>query len=309
MNILIVSEGAAGIQLLRALSRTDYRVIAVMASPPAQGGRDATVWSVAEQLGYPTWPAAWVKDPRLADRIRSYKIDILINIYSLFVIHREVLSAARLGCFNVHPGPLPRYAGLNSMCWAIYRGETAHGVTVHEMQPTIDTGPIVYQSLFPIKDEDTGLMLASKCMRVGVTLALQLLETAARDPGSIPRVSQDLSRREYFGREVPRGGRLDWQCPARDVVNFVRACDFAPYPSPWGCPKATLEDQQIGIAKASRTGLSAELPPGTVEHAAGSEVKVACVDEWITIHRLLIDGRSVDPDAVLKTGDRLVGGR
>jgi len=119
MNILIVSEGAAGIQLLRALSRTDYRVIAVMASPPAQGGRDATVWSIAEQLGYPTWPAAWVKDPRLADRIRSYKIDILINIYSLFVIHREVLSAARLGCFNAHPGPLPRYAGLNSMCWAI----------------------------------------------------------------------------------------------------------------------------------------------------------------------------------------------
>ena len=309
MNILIVGEGAAGIRLLRALSRTNYRVVAVMTSPPAQGGHDATVWSVAEQLGYPTWPAAWVKDPRFADRIGLHNLDILLNIYSLSVIRREILSAARLGCFNVHPGPLPRYAGLNSMCWAIYRGETAHGVTIHEMQPTIDTGPIVYQSLFPINDEDTGLVLASKCISVGVTLALQLLETAARDPGSIPRVPQDLSRREYFGREVPQGGRLDWQRPARDVVNFVRACDFAPYPAPWGCPMTTLEDQQIGIAKASWTGLPAGLPPGTVGHAAGSEVKVACVDEWITIHRLLIDGRSVEPDAVLKTGDRLVAGR
>ncbi|MBV8077193.1 MAG: hypothetical protein JO284_12380 [Planctomycetaceae bacterium] len=309
MNILIVSEGAAGIQLLRALSRTDYRVVAVMASPPAPGGRDATVWGVAEQLGYPTWPAAWVKDPRSADRIRSHDIDILINIYSIFLFHREILGATRLGCFNVHPGPLPRYAGLNSMCWAIYRGETTHGVTIHEMQPTIDTGPIVSQSLFPIEDGDTGLRLASRCIKVGVALALQLLETAARVPGSIPRVAQDLSRREYFGRGVPQGGRLDWQRPARDVVNFVRACDFAPYPSPWGCPRATLEDRQIGIAKASRTGLSAELPPGTVEHAAGSEVEVACADEWITIHRLLIDGRSVAPDAVLKTGDRLVAGR
>jgi hypothetical protein len=70
-----------------------------------------------------------------------------------------------------------------------------------------------------------------------------------------------------------------------------------------------LEDRQIDIVKASRTGRPAERPPDTVEHAAGSEVEAACADEWITIHRLLIDGRSVAPDAVLKAGDRLVAGR
>src|SRR5437588_12997623 len=57
----------------------------------------------------------------------------------------------------------------------------------------------------------------------------------------------------YFGKEIPKGGRLSWKRPAREVVNFVRACDYWPYRSPWGHPKVSFEGREIAVAKAIRT--------------------------------------------------------
>jgi methionyl-tRNA formyltransferase len=33
-----------------------------------------------------------------------------------------------------------------------------HGVTIHKMDPAIDAGPIVYQSVFPIEEEGRGFV-------------------------------------------------------------------------------------------------------------------------------------------------------
>ncbi len=65
---------------------------------------------------------------------------------------------------------------------------------------------------------------------------VRLLETAATDPAEIPAIVQDRSRWRYYGTQVPQGGRVLWSQPARDIVNFTRACDYGPFRSPWGIP-------------------------------------------------------------------------
>lgn len=309
MNVLLVGGESAGIQLLRALAQRTHRIVAVMASQSKYSGGMNGLWDAARELGYPTWPANLVRDPNFADRIRAEKVDILINIHSLFIIHPKVLEAPRIGSFNLHPGPLPRYAGLNVMSWALYRGERTHGVTLHKMQAGIDTGPIVYETVFDIQENDAALSLTAKCVREGLPLILRLLETAAVDPSAIPQVPQDLSQREYFGREVPENGRLSWSCPAREIINFVRACDYFPFRSPWGFPRAMLNGREIGAAKAALTGLVCATAPGTVGERIGSSVHVASTDEWIAISKLIIEGRYLDAVDVLKLGDRLEDGR
>jgi hypothetical protein len=88
----------------------------------------------------------------------------------------------------------------------------------------------------------------------GVPLVWRLIADAARDPSSIPALEQDLSRRRYFGREVPNGGNIVWSAAARQIVRFVRAADYSPFASPWGIPLAQLDGQPVGIAKAPLTG-------------------------------------------------------
>lgn len=304
-----MGEESAGIQTLRALAAQRHRIVAVMASPPKNSGGVATLWSAAEKLGYRTWPSKLVKDPRFAEEVRAAEVDIILNIHSLFIINKEVVDSPRIGCFNMHPGPLPRYAGLNAVSWAIYRDEKSHGVTIHKMEPGIDTGPIAYQELFDISDADTGLSLSAKCIRSGIALVLRLMETASIDPAAIPLTPQDLTKREYFGREVPHEGRLFWSLPAREIVNFIRACDFFPFPSPWGHPRATLGGKEIGVVKACLTGERSDKQPGTVGEFIEQGVKIACGDEWIVVKKLKVEGHYLNPADVLKRGGHLGDGR
>jgi methionyl-tRNA formyltransferase len=308
LNVLLVGGESAGIQALRAIARTGHRIVAVLTTSRREHARGATVADVATHFGYPVWPAKLVKDPALGDRLREEGVDLLLNVHSLFVIHAEVLRAARIGSFNLHPGPLPEYAGLNAPSWAIYRGERRHGVTVHWMAPGIDTGPIAYQSTFEISEEDTGLSVSARCVRHGLPLIERLLDTASTQPSQIPSIEQDFSRRRYFGADVPYGGKVHWTVPARELVDLVRACDYFPLVSPWGYPATRIEDRVITIVKASRTGEPCSEPPGTVGRTVDGAAMVATADEWILVHRLRVDEKYVPADDVLAPGQRLANG-
>jgi methionyl-tRNA formyltransferase len=305
MNVVLAGEESAGLQMLRALAQRKDRVVAVLTTPPKPNSAKVSLWNAARDLGLETLPAELVKDSALADRLRSQSVDLFLNVHSLHVIHEEVLKASKLGAFNLHPGPLPRYAGLNAVSWAIFRGEQNHGVTVHRIEAKIDTGPIAYQSCFPVEARDTALSLSLKCVQEGIPLVLRLLDVAATEPNSIPSIPQDLALRQYFGRDVPEQGRLSWEWPATKLINFVRACDYLPFPSPWGHPRTRLGAQEFALVKAHRTGLVCDVSPGTVGASTDSGVHVACRDEWILATKLRLAGRYVPAQEVLRSGERL----
>jgi len=240
-----------------------------------------------------------VSSPDLASRLRSADVDLLLNVHSLFLIHPSVLAAPKIGSFNLHPGPLPEYAGLNVPSWAIYRGESAHGVTLHRMDEGIDTGPVAWQVRFPIDSADTGLSVSGKCVRNGVPLILRLATVAAADPRTIPCSEQDLSRRRYFSAGPPADGRIDWAGRAEEILRFVRAADYAPFQSPWGHPHAQFAGRSVGVAKATGTGVAAADRPGTVVEWNESGAVVAAADELILVQRLWLDGRYLKPSELL----------
>ncbi len=307
MRILLVGEESAGVQVLRAVAGTGHEIVAVMTSGSAEPGRPS-LETVASSLGYEVWPARLIKDSGFAAGMPALKIDLLLNVHSMYIVPQPVLDACRIGAFNLHPGPLPRYAGLNVMSWAIYKREPSHGVTLHWMVKEIDAGDIAYEASFPIEPNDTPLLLTLKCVKAGVPLVLELVETAARNPAAIPRKKQDLSKRQYFGKEVPQDGRLFWDRPAKDIVRFVRACDYAPYPSPWGHPRTALEAREILVTKATPTGMPCGDRPGTVGQCDDSAVLVAAGDEWVAMRQVQLDGKTLKPQSVLRPGALLLAG-
>ena len=136
-----------------------------------------------------------------------------------------------------------------------------------------------------------------------------LLSTLKTDPASVPRRSQNLELREYLGAEIPEAGCLTWSRNARQVVDFVRAADYSPFPSPWGYLRATRNEQSIGVLKAAMTGEPTDAPPGTLGAADGRSIRVACGDEWISILKIRVAGKNDDASRTLKAGERLGDGR
>jgi methionyl-tRNA formyltransferase len=301
LRVVVIAEEAAGVQLVRGLLGlpTPPELVAVLTRSSAEGAERAVVYESARKLGLDVWPSSSVRSPELATRLRSAEVDLLINVHSLFLIHPSVLAAPAIGSFNLHPGPLPEYAGLNVPSWAIYEGARSHGVTLHWLDEGIDTGPIAWQERFAIESTDTGLAVSGKCVRHGIPLLLRLATVAAADARLIPREQQDLSRRKYFSAGPPAGGRIDWAQPAEEILRFVRAADYAPFDSPWGHPRTQLAGTSVGVAKAGATGVAARQPPGTVVELNDSGVVLATADELIVVQRLWLDGRYLKPQELL----------
>jgi methionyl-tRNA formyltransferase len=302
MKVLLIAEEAAGVQALRLLAGSGHEIVAVMTRGIELGAVGATVAGVASRLGYTLWPARRSQESGFPEVIRGAGVDLLLNVNTSYVLPAEVVVAPAIGSFNLHPGPLPRYAGLNAPSWAIYHGERTHGVTIHWMDQGIDTGPIAYQTELPIDEDDTGLTLSGKCIRAGLPLLHDLLVDASRH--SVPRCPQPSGPRRYYGREVPHEGRLIWTESAARVVNFIRACNYVPFASPWGFPRAYLGGREIVVLKATRTGERSDAPPGTVGPRINSDVLVAARDEWVKLRRVQI-GNSPFPAAdALRPGER-----
>ena len=303
LRVLLAGEEAAGAQTLRLLHETGQEVVGVLTGRAGAERSVGPLSSLAEQWGYRVWPARRVRDPAFADEIRAEGVELLLNVHSLYVVKREVVAAPSIGSFNVHPGPLPEYAGLNAPSWAILHGERTHGVTVHWMDAGIDTGEIAYEARFEIAPGETAFTLSAKGVRAAIPLLRKLLEAAAAEPPAIPREKQRDVPGRYFGREAPNGGRIDWSARAEQIERFVRAADYGMFASPWGAPRATLPGVgELEIVKVARTGEGADAAPGTLGAADAAGVRVACADEWLLVKKFRLAGAAGDPGRLASAG-------
>jgi UDP-4-amino-4-deoxy-L-arabinose formyltransferase/UDP-glucuronic acid dehydrogenase (UDP-4-keto-hexauronic acid decarboxylating) len=303
----LAAEESAGVQTLRLVADSVHEACVVLtASSSGDRAHGLTVAAVADELGIDRLPGAAVRDPSLAGVLRDKGVDVLLNVHSLYLVHPLVLGAPRFGGFNLHPGPLPRYAGLNTPNWALYEGEPTHGVTLHWMAPGIDTGPIAYQESFPLAAEDNGFSVSATCVREGLRLVSRLLDDLKTNPRRVPVIEQDVALRRYFGRGVPHDGWIPWTEDAVHVTGLVRACDYGPWTSPWGRARTRGNDGlEITVRRARRTGRPVADPPGTVGPCDSAEAWVAARDEWVVISRLQVAGAVTPVDLVLASGDVL----
>jgi len=85
-----------------------------------------------------------VNDPAFVARLRAAGGHVVLS-FQQGIFKRALLDTPRLACLNVHTGILPGYRGFKPVFWMQSRGEPEMGVTIHEMEESIDTGRIVVQ--------------------------------------------------------------------------------------------------------------------------------------------------------------------
>jgi methionyl-tRNA formyltransferase len=138
----------------------------------------------------------WRDIARTLDRGTSVPYDLGISVF-----YDKILPAEFIACFdrllNIHNAPLPRYRGVSPINWALKNGEASHGVTIHEITPGIDSGPIVAKleySIYPDFDEVADVY--ARALEYGWALFSQTMPILDR----IQARPQDEARATYYGR-------------------------------------------------------------------------------------------------------------
>jgi methionyl-tRNA formyltransferase len=88
------------------------------------------------------------------DRARKWEGDLVVSYLSRWVIPTSVLTRARLGGINFHPGSR-NYPGIGCVNFALYEQSADFGPVCHGMLGEVDTGTIIDESIFPVFEDDT----------------------------------------------------------------------------------------------------------------------------------------------------------
>lgn len=309
LRVLLIAEESAGVRALKALLADGCEVAAVVADPETPG---ASVWRAAGEAALARWPVERLEDVPAMIAAQG-GIDLLFNVHSLRLLPESLIRLPRVGGFNLHPGPLPEYAGLDVVSWAIYEGEREHAVTLHWLATRVDAGPIAYEARFALTPSDTAFTTYAKCAREGIPLLHQVI-ARVRAREDIPAMEQDPTRRRYYRRGAPREGWIDWHESAERIAAFSRACDYGLFPSPWGRPRTLLAGEELQVLTCSAhvdegdATAAQEAAPGTVLASDGGGVIVRAGAGVVRLGMVMLRGTRMPAHAALGTGTRLESG-
>ncbi|OIQ94420.1 bifunctional polymyxin resistance protein ArnA [mine drainage metagenome] len=165
--------------------------------------------------------------PEVEEHIRAVQPDFYFSFYYREMLKAPLLAIPKRGALNMHGSLLPKYRGRVPVNWAIIRGETETGATLHYMTEKPDNGDIVAQQAVPILPNDTAHEVFQK-VTVAAEMALNDVLPALL-AGKAQAIRQDLSKGAYFGGRKAEDGIIDWSQSAVEIHNLVRAV-APPYP-------------------------------------------------------------------------------
>lgn len=296
MRAVVFAYHNVGVRCLKVLLArgVDVALVVTHEDNPAETIWFESVAAVCQEHGIPVVTPADPATDALYETVRAASPDFIFSFYYRHMLPLRMLQLAPHGAFNMHGSLLPKYRGRVPVNWAVLRGETETGATLHEMAAKPDAGAIIAQTAVPILPDDTAYEVFGKL----TVAAEQTLWRALPDlvAGRAPRLPNDLSQGSYFGGRKPEDGKIDWHQTAQAVYNLHRAV-APPYPGAW----TTLGDTTYVIGKARLAAQSMpQLPPGLA--VVDNGMFGVCGDgRALLIHELLADGKAVSPAELQQT--------
>ncbi|HKU14391.1 MAG TPA: formyltransferase [Steroidobacteraceae bacterium] len=219
---VVFGYGDVGVRCTRVLldHRVHVKLVVTHEDDPQEQRWYASLAEFAARRDLPVI-APEKPDYRLLYRLHALKPDFIFSFYYRQLLPADFLATAARGALNMHGSLLPRFRGRAPVNWAVLRGASETGATLHYMVANPDAGDIVDQAAVPIGENDTAYDVFVRVADAAETIlarSLPLLVT-----GTASRTPQDLSQGEYCGRRRPEDGRIDWSHGAREIHNLVRA--------------------------------------------------------------------------------------
>ncbi|MDP7641332.1 MAG: methionyl-tRNA formyltransferase [Alphaproteobacteria bacterium] len=271
-EIIFMGTPDYAVPSLDALLAAGFSIKAVYCQPPRPAGRGkqprhSAVGQRAEAAGLELRMPVSLKDGAEQHALAALKADLCIVVAYGLILPPAVLAAPRLGCINAHASLLPRWRGAAPIQRAIMAGDSETGVSIMRMDEGLDTGPVLRQVRLAIEADCDAGQLHDRLAALSASLLVEVVGELCR--GEAPPATAQGAGASYAAKIDKAETRLDWNRPAPELANLVRA--LAPAPGAWfehGAARIKL----LAARAEAHDGADA---PGTVL-GAGDGLRVAC---------------------------------
>lgn len=234
---------------------------------------------------------AGANSPESLDRLREFQADLFVVAAYGQILSADLLDIPRLGAINVHASLLPKYRGAAPINYAILHGETETGVTIFQIEPRLDAGPMLGRVATPIGPKETAGDVEERLSELAVDLTLDVVNRL--EAGTAAGLPQDRSLVSKAPRMPKQMGAIDWTQPAPVVERHLRA--MQPWPKPFTFlhqPECLSLRLLILDADPSESSTGQETPPaGTVLAVDETKLLVQCGEGAIALRTLQLAGK------------------
>jgi phosphoribosylglycinamide formyltransferase-1 len=174
--------------------------------------RGAPALQVAERFGTPSqtlvradFADAEARDAAIGRALTAAGCDL-----ALLAGYDQLLAGSYFGTFagqtiNIHPSLLPAHGGRGMLGLAVHAavlaaGEIETGVTIHEVTPELDAGPILARARVPVSPDDDPARLADRVLEAEHRLLVETLAALVGDR------SFGMSRARMAGASAVQAG-------------------------------------------------------------------------------------------------------
>jgi len=126
--------------------------------------------ALARELGYPcaSLESKGVDrtefDAQVVDLLTAHSVELVCLAGYMRLLSGHFISQFPGRILNVHPSLLPAFPGLDAQYQALTHGVKIAGCTVHLVDETLDSGPILLQAAVPVLDGDTVEALSERIL-------------------------------------------------------------------------------------------------------------------------------------------------
>jgi methionyl-tRNA formyltransferase len=290
MRIVFMGTPDFSVPALDALHGAGHEIAAVYTQPPRPAGRGkkdrpSPAQARAEALGLPVHHPPSLKPAEEKAAFAALGAEIAVVVAYGLILPKAILDAPARGCLNIHASLLPRWRGAAPIQRAVMAGDAETGVCIMQMEPGLDTGPVLLRRATPVGAGDTAGDLQARLSTLGAEAIVAALEGIdALTP--IPQGEEGVTYAEKIDKAE---ARIDWARPAEAVARQIRG--LSPFPGAW----CRAGDERLKLHRARAVvGAGA---PGTVL----SGFTVACGEGAVKVTEAQREGRRPMPaDEILR---------
>ena len=290
LRIVFCGTPAFAVPSLKELiAQPDIRVEAVVTQPDRPRGRGgeisfSPVKEVALAASIEVYQPQKVRADDAVEYFRRVAPDCVVIIAYGQIIPARLIAIPRLGWINVHASLLPKYRGAAPINWAIINGEKTTGLTTMQIDPGLDTGPMLLRTELPVGDDETTPELATRLAQAGAPLIVETLRRIVRE--ELKPEPQDNSQATLAPPLKKEDGQIDWSLPAQKIYNRIRGLQ------PWPGAFTSFRGKVCHIwGKPAVAPIAATGNPGVIR-TQGMQLLVDCgEDTALALEFVQLEGR------------------
>lgn len=216
---------------------------------PRNDVKDEFLKSISYTYGIPYIKTGNINDNLFINKLKLYNCDLFISVGFSDIFKENIFNVPQKGTINCHPGKLPFYRGRCVLNWAIINDEKEFGITVHYIDKGIDTGDIILQRTYPIKDDDNYSTILKKAIVEYSNIYYDAIKLIQQN--KVNKVSQDTIHPigTYYPLRSDGDEFIDWNWSSRRIFNFIRAINK---PESIGAKTKLKKDSSIVIINSSK---------------------------------------------------------